>query len=37
MSISVEGEKCPVCGAYLFDKDDVVFCPECGAAMEGGG
>ena len=31
MSISIEGEKCPVCGAYLFDEDDVVFCPECGA------
>ena len=25
MSISIEGEKCPVCGAYLFDEDDVVF------------
>lgn len=31
MSISIEGEKCPVCGAYLFDEDDIVFCPECGA------
>ena len=31
MGISVEGQKCPVCGAYLFDNDDVVFCPDCGA------
>ena len=31
MGISVEGQKCPVCNAYLFDKDDVVFCAECGA------
>lgn len=31
MGITVEGQKCPVCGAYLFDTDDVVFCPECGA------
>ena len=31
MSISVEGQKCPACNAYLFDDDDIVFCPECGA------
>ena len=31
MSLSVEGQKCPVCHAYLFDDDDVVFCPICGA------
>lgn len=31
MGISVEGQKCPVCNAYLFDNDDVVFCPQCGA------
>ncbi|MBO5232529.1 MAG: DUF2628 domain-containing protein [Clostridia bacterium] len=31
MGISVEGQKCPVCGAYIFDNDDLVFCPECGA------
>ena len=31
MGISVEGQKCPICGAYIFDKDDLVFCPECGA------
>ncbi|MEE0807883.1 MAG: RING finger protein [Acutalibacteraceae bacterium] len=31
MSFNVEGEKCPVCGAYLFNEDDLVFCPTCGA------
>ena len=31
MGISVEGQKCPICKAYLFDNDDLVFCPECGA------
>ena len=31
MGISVEGQKCPVCNGYLFDEDDVVFCPVCGA------
>ena len=31
MSLSVEGQKCPVCHAYLFDDEDVVFCPVCGA------
>lgn len=31
MSISVEGQKCPVCNAYLFDNDDIVYCPICGA------
>lgn len=31
MSISVEGLDCPVCGSHLFDDDDVVFCPICGA------
>lgn len=31
MAFSVEGQKCPVCRAYLFDNDDLVFCPECGA------
>ncbi len=25
------GEKCAVCKAYLFEDDDVVHCPECGA------
>lgn len=31
MSRHVEGENCPVCGAHLFDDDDIVFCPICGA------
>lgn len=31
MSLKIEGLSCPVCHAYLFEEDDVVFCPECGA------
>lgn len=31
MALSVEGQKCPVCDGYLFDEDDVVYCPVCGA------
>lgn len=31
MSINLEGKKCAFCNAYLFDNDDVVFCPVCGA------
>lgn len=31
MSLKLEGLTCPVCHAYLFEDDDVVFCPECGA------
>lgn len=31
MSFHLEGQSCPVCHAYLFDDDDVVFCPVCGA------
>lgn len=31
MSLHVEGQDCPVCHAHLFDDDDVVFCPVCGA------
>ena len=30
MSYSVEGEKCPVCHGYMFDDEDIVFCPVCG-------
>ena len=30
MSISVEGQKCPVCKSYMFDDEDIVFCPVCG-------
>lgn len=31
MAYKIEGETCPVCKAYLFNEDDVVFCPTCGA------
>ncbi len=31
MSIDLKGQQCPVCKAFLFEEDDVVFCPECGA------
>ncbi len=31
MSLNNANEKCVVCKAYLFDEDDVVYCPECGA------
>ena len=31
MSLSVEGQKCPVCKSYMFDDEDIVFCPVCGA------
>lgn len=31
MSLKVEGQTCPVCHAYLFDEDDVVYCSICGA------
>lgn len=31
MSLNNTNEKCAVCKAYLFEEDDVVYCPECGA------
>ena len=31
MAYKIEGESCPVCKAYLFPEDDIVFCPICGA------
>lgn len=31
MSFNVNGKKCKCCNAYLFEEDDVVFCPVCGA------
>ena len=31
MSFDKNGKKCTCCGAYLFDDDDVVCCPVCGA------
>lgn len=31
MSLVTSGEKCVLCNAYLFEDDDVVHCPVCGA------
>ncbi len=31
MSLSTKNQKCAVCSAYLFEEDDVVYCPVCGA------
>lgn len=31
MKLSKSNEKCVVCNAYLFEEDDVVYCPTCGA------
>lgn len=31
MSLNNANEKCAVCKAYLFEEDDIVYCPECGA------
>ena len=31
MSLNVEGSSCVVCHAYLFEEDDIVYCPVCGA------
>ncbi len=31
MSLNNVSEKCAVCQAYLFEEDDVVYCPQCGA------
>lgn len=31
MSLNKTNEKCAVCQAYLFEDDDTVYCPECGA------
>ncbi len=31
MSIQNKGISCALCHAYLFDEDDVVYCPVCGA------
>lgn len=29
--MDIKGLKCQVCSAYLFEDDDVIFCPVCGA------
>ncbi len=31
MSINDGNQSCVLCHAYLFEEDDVVYCPECGA------
>ncbi len=31
MSYQVEGQDCPICKSHLFEDDDVVVCPVCGA------
>jgi hypothetical protein len=31
MSLDTKGQKCAACSAYLFDDDDIVYCPVCGA------
>ncbi len=31
MSFNLKGCQCSRCKAYLFDEDDIVFCPVCGA------
>ncbi|MBO5909672.1 MAG: DUF2628 domain-containing protein [Clostridia bacterium] len=31
MSANTNKQKCAVCSAYLFEEDDVVYCPTCGA------
>ncbi len=31
MSLNNDGQSCVLCHAYLFEEDDVVYCPECGA------
>ena len=31
MSLKIEGKKCPVCQGYLFEEDEIVWCPDCGA------
>ena len=31
MSLNIKGSSCARCKAYLFEEDDIVFCPVCGA------
>ena len=31
MSLNTKNQKCVVCSAYLFEDDDIVYCPICGA------
>ncbi len=31
MSLKNDAQSCQICHAYLFDEDDIVYCPICGA------
>lgn len=31
MKLDIKGQKCAVCTSYLFEDDDIVYCPVCGA------
>lgn len=31
MSLEIKGSSCVRCKSYLFDEDDIVYCPVCGA------
>ena len=31
MSLNIKGSSCARCKSYLFEEDDIVFCPVCGA------
>ena len=31
MSLNIKGSTCSRCKAYLFEEDDIVYCPVCGA------
>ena len=33
MSKQLDGKTCQACHAYLFEDDDIVVCPECGAPV----
>lgn len=31
MSLEIKNKKCPICSAYLFEDEEIVWCPTCGA------
>lgn len=31
MNMKLDGKTCPVCKAYMFEDEDIVYCPTCGA------
>ena len=35
MNNNEKQKSCAMCHAYLFEGDDVVYCPECGAPTTG--